>query len=261
MQKTKSKLKGLIISLICVAVIALSVTAVFLVRSLRLSSAIKKIDVNDKQSVTRVIKLCKNDVEILTDIASEYIKKGAREGAGILMHILQNIDCENENAKALLKEYYKDADPIFLNQVDVATLLDTEFNALTEYGGVNYGGIDGIYCSDFDGRITFKISGARAKSMSAYEGGVYFLDFADNCVKQLSYDGADFKVVLQNTTEFVYCGGFIYSIDSNGNLHTPSEVITAKENEIFANLRIVDGNAVYNVYNDKSELIDTVTLD
>ncbi len=260
MQKTKTKLNGLIISFICVAIIVLGVFTAFLVRDLRLSNAIKKMDINSKETVTRVIKLCKNDVNILTDIAGQYIKKGTHEGAGILMHILQNIDCQNENAKALLKEYCKDADPTFLSQIDSAQLLDTEFDAITECDGVQYGGVDGIYCSDFEGLISFKISGARAKSMSAFDKGVYILDFADNCVKMLSYDGKDSKLILTNTAEFVYCEGFVYSIDLNGNLHSPNEQIKAKEGEVFANLRVANGIIIYNIYNSKRELIDTLTL-
>ena len=89
--KTKTKLKSLIIIVVCVALAVICVLSVFLVRNLRLSSAIKKMDTEQKSTVTRVIELCDNDVDILTDIASKYIKKGADEGAGILMHILQNI--------------------------------------------------------------------------------------------------------------------------------------------------------------------------
>lgn len=257
--KTKTKLKSLIIIVVCVALAVICVLSVFLVRNLRLSSAIKKMDTEQKSTVTRVIELCDNDVDILTDIASKYIKKGADEGAGILMHILQNIDCENATAKSLLKEYYKDADPIFVSQIDMAQKLDTEFDPLTEYGGVAYGGIDGIYCSDFDGHITFKISGARAKSMSAYDKGVYFLDFADNCVKTLSYDGKAAQTVLTNTAEFVYYGGFVYSIDLDGNLYTPDKT-EAKKGEVFGALRVAGDSVLCNVYNEKYELIDTLTL-
>ncbi len=261
MQKTKTKLKGLIITLVCVSLAVICAVSVLLVGKLQLSNAIKKMDITQKETVTRVIKLCKNDVDILTDIANEYIKKGADEGAGIFMHILQNIDCENESAKALLKEYYTSvgADPIFINQVDFAKILNTEFDTLTSYGDVSYGGVDGIYCSDFEGFITFKISGARAKSMSAYDKGVYFLDYSDNCVKTLSYDGAKAEVVLQNTAEFVYFDNIVYSIDLDGNLHSLDKV-TKKEGEVFGSLRVADGSVLCNVYNEKRELIDTLTL-
>lgn len=260
-QATKLKLKTVIIIAVCIAVVVSIAASVFIFKELRLSNAIKNMDIGQKQTVTRVIKLSKNDTEILLDIAEQYIKKSASEGAGILMHILQNIDCENERARALLKEYYTaiNADPIFISQVDFASALDTDFDVITSHSGVAYGGTDGIYCSDFDGLIKFKISGARAKSMSAFDKGVYFLDFADGCVKTLSYDGAQAKTVLENVAEFVYFEGFIYSIDINGNIHSPNQ-IQAKDGELFGSLRVAGDSVLCNVYNQKRELIDTLTL-
>ncbi len=262
MQKTKTKSKALLIIIIVIAVTAVAVVSALLFKSVRLSRAIKKMDINNKASVVRVIKYANDDTDILLDIAQQYVDISAPEGAGILLHILQNVDSTNEGARSLLKEYYSavGADEILINQVDCSQIIDFDFETVTEHNGIGYGGIDGIYCADFDGLVRFKISAARPKSLSAYKDGVYFLDSADSCLKTLSYDGAVAKTVLTDTSEFIFYESFIYSIDNNGKIHAPAEP-TLNEGEFGANIRVMGDGVVCDVYNESYELIDTIALD
>ncbi len=258
MQKTKNRLK-ILIPIIAIAVLV--IVGVVILKTTSLKRAINKMDIADKESVIHVLKFAKNMPDILCDIATEYINENNPLGAGMLMHLLQNIDCENERAKTLLKDYYTKigADPIFINQVDRATYIDTDFEVVTEYNGTGYGGMDGIYCCDFDGYIRYKLSGARVKSMYATDTGVYFLDSADNCVKLLTSDGATAKNILENTSEFVFFDGKIFSIDNNSKINAPSPVIL-NEGEFGANLRIVGEQVLCDIFNENYQLTDTITL-
>ncbi len=258
MQKTKVKVKILIVVAVVAAALVLGLV---LFKTTRLTRAINNMDIANKDSVTRVIKLCKNDADILCDIAAKYTSEQNPLGAAILMHILQNVDCQAARAKTLLKDYYTavGADSIFISQIDMAVFLNTDFDSQTEFEGACYGGIDGIYCSDFDGCIRYKVSGARAKSMYACKDGVYFLDSADNSVKLLSQDGAKMTVCEINTSEFAYHGGFIYTIDTEKKINAPSP-ITLNEGEFGANIRVVGEDVLCDIFNDSYQLIDTVTL-
>lgn len=259
MNKTKSKLK--IIIPIVIALTAV-IAGVVILKTTSLTRAMNKMDITDKKSVVRVLKKAHSKPDILCDIADKYLSSNDPTGAGILLHLLQNIDCENERAKTMLKDYYKKvgADRIFINQVDMSRFIDTKFEPATEYSGKTYGGMNGIYCSDFDGYIRYKLSGARAKNMSACSEGVYFLDSADDNVKLLSCDGAKVQTVLQNVSEFVYLDGNLYSIDKNEKINAPSPVVL-KEGEFGANLRIVGEKVLCDIFNENYQLIDTITLD
>jgi len=256
--KTKAKLK--IIIPIAVLLAAIIAAAVFL-KATELSRAIKGMDISDKASVTRVLKKAHSKPDILCDIAGRYLSESDPTGAGILLHTLQNVDCDNERAKTMLKDYYTKvgADPIFINQVDEAYYVETRFEPATEYDGLVYGGMEGIFCSNFDGYVRYKLSGARAKNMFACESGVYFLDSADENVKLLSADGTKSTTVLENVSEFVFFDGKLYSIDKNEKINAPSPV-SLKEGEFGANLRVVGECVMCDIFNESYQLIDTITL-
>ncbi len=256
----KSKIKSKILITISVFAVIIVLTVVFL-KATELSRAIKNMDIDNKQTVVHVLKYADNNTDVLCDIATEYLSKKNPLGAGILLHILQSVDPENTRAKTLLKDYYTQigADPIFINQVDMSTRTDIDFKITTQFGDTGYGGIDGIYCQDFDGYIRYKLSGARAKSVTACDNGVYFLDSADNRVKLLSADGAFCKPILENTREFVYHDKTLYSIDINSKIIAPSPV-TLNEGEFGANLRIIGEDVLCDVFNESYQLIDTITL-
>ena len=258
MTKTKTKIK-ILIPIIALAVLVIA--GAVILKATSLSRAINRMDIADKESVVRVLKKASDNTEVICDIADKYLSKNDPTGAGILLHLLQNVDCENERAKTMLKDYYTKtgADPIFIEQVDASYYVDTKFEPATEHNGKAYGGMNGIYCSDFEGLIRYKLSGARAKNMFACDTGVYFLDSADDCVKLLSCDGASVKTVLEKVNEFVYFNGVLYSIDKNEKINAPTPV-TLNEGEFGANIRVVGEQVLCDVFNDSYQLIDTVVL-
>lgn len=255
----ETKKKAITVITVCiVAAIAVTIGAFFVIVNGRLSRALDNLNIRNKASVTKVFKYAGDNAEVFIDVARAYLDDGkARETAAVLWHVLQNIDSENVEARAMLKEYYGDS-PLSA-QVDSATAVDTGFEVVTELDGVGYGGTDGVYCSDFDGYIRYKISSARALSFSAAVGGVYILDGADSSIKFISRDGTRVELVKKDISEFVYFESFIYSIDSSGVISS-QQPITLEEGQLGSGLRIVDGQVLCDIYDSEYNLIRTAVL-
>ena len=253
-----SKKKIIITSIILVLIIAAAISVFFIYRAGRLDRALKKMDVNDKESVTLVISLCKDDPDVLFDIAKKY--DGAdklKNAVPILWHILQGIDQNHKGAKDLLLKHYGDS--AMSAQVQAVQKIKTDFKALCEFDGISYGGTDGIYCSDFGGFIRYKLSAASAISMSAASGGVYFLDVADNCIKFLTADGGSCELVKKDVREFIYYANYIYTISTDGTI-SGSKEITLNEGETAHNLRVSGGTVECDIYDQSYNLLHTKTL-
>ncbi len=257
MLKTKSK-KVLIIS-ITLAVVLLVVALFFVYKHFELKLMLSKMDINNKESVTKVLSLCKNDSEILDGIAKAYFDKNDEaHGIAVAMHNL--LTNKSEHSKKLLVDYYKSqlADEPFIMQFDSVQKTDISFLTLTEYDGAEYGGVDGIYCADFDGLIKYKLSGIRSQYMFAAADGVYALDMSDNAIKHLSRDCYTVKTIAYNACEFAYLNG-IYYITNDFKLITPDGEYPLGD-KTPKNLRIDGGSVVCDLYNEKSELLHSLTL-
>lgn len=253
-----SKKKIIITSVILVILITLAALLFFIHRAGRLDRALKDMDINDKESVTLVISLCNDDPDVLFDIAKKYDGAGKLKNAvPILWHILQSLDQQHDGAIKLLKKHYGDSQ--MSSQLDNVTKTDTDFKVLSEFNGVCYGGSDGIYCSDFDGLIRYKISSASAISMSAASGGVYFLDSSDRCIKFLSADGNSCELVKKGIREFIYYNNYIYAIALDGTVSGSKDVALGKGESAY-NLRVNGGTVECDVYDQSYNLLHTKIL-
>lgn len=199
----KTGTKTILIVFIIAAVILLIVGGYFAYKHFELKIALSKMDIQDKESVIKVLSLCKDDSDALDDIATAYFDANdTTHGIAVAMHNL--IKNNSAVCKALLYDYYKSAgaDNSFLLQLESVPKADIEFDTLTEWDGVEYGGTDGVYCSDFGGYINYKLSSIRARYMTATDGGVYVLDIADNCKKLILRDCYTVQTLADDAIDF-----------------------------------------------------------
>lgn len=256
MQKTK--LKKLIAIISITAALLLAVLIVFLYKHFALKIAISKMDITDTPSVTRVLKLAKNNTDTLVMVAKQYLKTNDQKhiGAAILFNATQN-----ETALSLLKNYYMDlgTDNMFLNQLKDANPIDLDFETVTEYGDTEYGIADGIVAKMFNGTIGFKLSSIYTNCIYANASGVFALDIADSCVKHISNNGITIKTVATDVCEFAYHKGKLYYILNSGELVLPSGKTEVLGN-IFKNLRVQGSDVLCDVYDSELNALHTATL-
>ena len=259
--KTKLKLKKkTIIILLCIIFTVLLITGIciHIYQSGRLTRALKAMDIEEKKTVTAVLELADDDVEILLDIADEYLDaKKSADAAAIAWHVLQNCESDNDKAKSILRAHYGKGD--MASAVDTVKKTDTEFEIQSSHGGIGYGGTDGVYCSDFGGNIRYKISSVRAVTFSAAVGGVYVLDSADRCIKFISRDGTRKELIQKDVREFIYFESYIYYIGLDETVHGVRD-ITLGDGEIARGLRTFDHQVMCDIYDSKYNLLRTEIL-
>ncbi len=246
--KTKSN-KIVIIFAIVASVMILTATIGFLLYQNSLSKALKELDINQKPTVVRVLKRAKNSESVLLDIAKQYDDaKNKVASVQIALYILQSINPNCTEAK----EY------VLPEQIPNKAK-DFEFEIVTRHGDAGYGGVDGVYCSDFDGNIVYKISPLRPLSLLADENGVFALDSTDNTLKHISITGDKTEIIKKAVCEFVFKNGNLYYIGTDGVLYTPTLAIT-EQDKIIANIRIQNDSVLYDVYDKAYNLLTTNTV-
>ena len=264
METVKTKRKPLIITLVILLCLAVLIALfVFIYNKQALSRALADLDIEDEESVIRVMKHGGDDEEILIMLADSYIGAGCYSDASRLMlYTLQYISSDSDKAFDTLKESYKlsGASDYFISSLSPLFTL-TDYTLSASYDGTSYGiGENGIYTEFLGGYAKAKIAPSRTAKLSACPSGVYFIDLADYKLKLLSRDGSEIKTVLDDKMlDFVDFESYLYYIDINGQPHGPNK-ITLEEGTFASDMRVEDGEVLCTVFDADYNEIKTVQL-
>ncbi|MBQ8605650.1 MAG: hypothetical protein IJ408_02840 [Clostridia bacterium] len=249
--KKKSIKKPIIIISSVVAAIVIIALSVFLIQKGNLDRAIKALDVENEQTVIRVMKYGGKKTDVVLDVAQRYLDAGMNTDASRLcVYALEYLEAGDAGIRMLESAGATDA---YTDQFRSGNIQLSDFEVTTVEGSDGYGISDGIYTSFLGGYATAKLSAIVPIEIYAHKDGAYFLDANDSLIKSISRDGQSIGIIRQEkASEFVYYNSRIYYIDENG-IPYGSEAIALSEGE-FAMGIFIDGETVKcTVYNTDYE--------
>ena len=258
-KKATSK-KWLIAICIVIALAVITIGALYIIRITSLSRALKSLDIEEQETVVKVMKYGGKSEKIVLDIAQKY--KSAKmntDCARLCIYAIQYLG--SESAKPILESALVEngVDEIYVSQFDSESEL-SDFKIQAECGFDGYGIADGIYTEFLGGYAKAKISSVIPIEIFATENGAIFLDSTDLLIKSISRDGSKITVqVTEKANEFVYKDSQIYYIDTNGKPHGIDE-ITLSDCEYTQNLRVEGDRVVCTVYGADGESIREIDL-
>lgn len=245
--------KALIIVLAALLTVSVLTVVFIFVRKTALDRAVKAMDVNETQSVIRVMKLGSKNVDIVAGVAAAYLEAGYKDDAALTaLYILQYLDGENTTAKEIVSKCYKSELAVQFADLDIEV---KKFETVTQNGDYAYGVADGIYCEFLGGYAKAKISPVMPQQIYAAQDGAYILDSSDRIIKFIKKDGSELSAVTnKKADEFVYSGGCIYYIDQNGQPQGDGSISLA-EGEFAMDLRIEADGVYCTVYDSNFEAL------
>lgn len=245
--------KALIVILVLVLLsAAVTASAVFLHKT-ALKRALNSMDVNETDSIIRVMKLGGKNADIAGRVAQAYFDAGYKEDAALVsLYILQYSDSESTLAKEIINECYPS---VLAAEFMSPGFKVQQFETVTRNGDSAYGVSDGIYCEFLGGYAKAKISPLQPQEIYAAQDGVYILDSNDSLIKFIKKDGSEISVIInEKADDFIYSKTNIYYIDKNGIPHGDDSV-TLADGEFAMHLRIEADSVYCTVYDSNFEAV------
>lgn len=259
-QKTKGKNKWLTIGITALIVAAVVLLVLYIAKITALNRAMAELDIENPETVIKVMKFGGKNPGIVLDIASQYLAADMpTDCARLCIYAMQYLDAD---CSRLLQSALRlsGADDRYISQFENADFSLQDFETVTEYGSDSYGVSDGVYSEFLGGYAKAKISAIVPIELYAYADGVFVLDSTDRLIKSISRDGGRVKVEInERAEEFLYFESQLYYIDENGIPHSNGE-ITLSEGEHAQNLCIEGEKVVCTVFDKDYEALRKITL-